>query len=417
MSNGTFAAGETVYQVDSNGAYTANAVVLSRVVQVGANGYLNLANTTGFFRTDRVLYSSNSGAIANVRHFTHSVGVVNINNTFTELSGNFILTNSSNVYGNLISISSGTLADFSVSNTLSNPETITLYSDFIAPYANVALNANTYGFPANASANIGTVIEDALNASSVTIGGITGLSGVNPGINYDTAPMVVVYEPRTYLFDKRDYLIRIANTAGIFIEDEMIIQDTTLAKAVIRSIPNTEFLICRRIQFENVFQAGSANIVGQSTGATAIIVQVDEYRSTPQIGLNASVDASVQTGNGSVTALDVYDSGFGYIDDELLTFTDGTRSGSARAQLLHQGFGEGAYQSSDGFLSASKKLFDGRYYQEYSYEVQASVTLDKYKDMLKQITHVAGTAMYGAFVKQSHPAVTIDAEPAEVEIS
>lgn len=99
----------------------------------------------------------------------------------------------------------------------------------------------------------------------------------------------------------------------------------------------------------------------------------------------------------------MFDSGFGYINDETATFTslDGLRSGRVKISLETQGQSEGYYRSRGGFLSQDKYLHDGIYYQEYSYEVRSSVTLNKYTDMLKQVIHVAGTKFFGAYVKKS----------------
>ena len=55
----------------------------------------------------------------------------------------------------------------------------------------------------------------------------------------------------------------------------------------------------------------------------------------------------------------------------------------------------------DGFLSGTKKLYDAYYYQDYSYEVRSSVTLDKYEAMLKQLLHVAGTVYFANTVTSS----------------
>jgi hypothetical protein len=96
----------------------------------------------------------------------------------------------------------------------------------------------------------------------------------------------------------------------------------------------------------------------------------------------------------------VVDSGFGYIEGENATYTssDGLRSGFARINLGKKGVSEGFYKNKNGQLSDSKKLFDGEYYQDYSYEVRTGIEADKYSDMLKKVLHVAGTKMFSAVV-------------------
>lgn len=71
---------------------------------------------------------------------------------------------------------------------------------------------------------------------------------------------------------------------------------------------------------------------------------------------------------------------------------------TASIGLGKQGYGSGYYTTTRGFLDSDKKLHDNDYYQEYSYEVQSRVPFDKYIDVLKQITHVAGTKPFGKVV-------------------
>ena len=77
------------------------------------------------------------------------------------------------------------------------------------------------------------------------------------------------------------------------------------------------------------------------------------------------------------------------------------RSGSAKVNLGKKGISEGFYENRKGFISDTKKIFDGEYYQDYSYEVRTSVTADKYSEMLKKVLHVAGTKQFSAVVFSS----------------
>jgi hypothetical protein len=97
------------------------------------------------------------------------------------------------------------------------------------------------------------------------------------------------------------------------------------------------------------------------------------------------------------------DSGFGYEDDETVNIVsgDGERVATAKVNLINQGIGQGYYTSTKGFLDSNKYIFDGRYYQDYSYEVQSSVPFEKYEDLLKQLLHVSGTKLYGRILSSS----------------
>jgi len=170
----------------------------------------------------------------------------------------------------------------------------------------------------------------------------------------------------------------------------------TTARALIKQGSNNSVLLLKRINLENTFLTSSL-IIGRSSGTTANVVTIDQDLTTVAVGLNANITANVQTSNNTVKKLSVYDSGFGYIDRETVTLTkeDSVFSVTAIVQLEKQGIGAGFYSSTKGFLDSDKKLQDNEYYQEYSYEVQTKIPFDRYFDVLKQVTHVAGTKAFG----------------------
>lgn len=57
----------------------------------------------------------------------------------------------------------------------------------------------------------------------------------------------------------------------------------------------------------------------------------------------------------------------------------------------------GFYKNSNGFLSDAIYLQDSYYYQQYSYVVQISENLDKYKEIVKSYLHPAGMALFGEY--------------------
>lgn len=184
----------------------------------------------------------------------------------------------------------------------------------------------------------------------------------------------------------------------------------TTARAFVKPGSNTSTLLLKRINLENTFLQNTA-IVGRTSGTTANVVTIDQDTSTLPVGLNANISANVQTANNVVNRLSVYDSGFGYIDQETVTLT---KQGSnftvtAIAELQKQGEGAGFYSTTRSFLDDDKKIQDNEYYQEYSYEVQTKIPLEKYFDVLKQVTHVAGTKMFGKvnFISMANVTMTV----------
>ena len=174
------------------------------------------------------------------------------------------------------------------------------------------------------------------------------------------------------------------------------------ARGLVKPNSNTNTLLIKRINLENTFKVGST-VTGRTTGAQATLTTVEEDYSTRPIGFNANVTANVQASNGIVTELAVKDSGFGYVNNEVVTLTKQGSSYSITAlvELQKQGYGEGFFSTTKGFLDSDKKLHDNDYYQEYSYEVQTKIPFAQYIDVLKQLTHVAGTKPFGRVVAVS----------------
>lgn len=172
------------------------------------------------------------------------------------------------------------------------------------------------------------------------------------------------------------------------------------AKAIVQS-QTGDSLSLKRISTLDLSTSG-ANLVGISSGATATVASITP-QSPPQSGLNANIAANVTTANGTVANVVVYDSGFGYVNGEIATFTseDGSRSGTLELTLAKQGQSEGYYKSTKGFISNDKYLFDGDYYQEYSYEVRSPLAFETYTDVLNKVLHLAGTKPFGQVILSS----------------
>lgn len=71
---------------------------------------------------------------------------------------------------------------------------------------------------------------------------------------------------------------------------------------------------------------------------------------------------------------------------------------SGRVVKTGVGRGSGYWETTDGFLNSDKYIQDSYYYQDYSYEIKAALTLDKYKDILKDTFHTAGSELFGKFL-------------------
>lgn len=213
--------------------------------------------------------------------------------------------------------------------------------------------------------------------------------------------------------------IKISNTTGTFVNTAVIntltsnatanvsvANTVTLVTTTIGSVKtsNTSTLGVKRLSLNNEFLTGYT-LLGKSSGATASVTDVAENFDTLQVGENADISANVQVANTVVSGLQVIDSGFGYIDDESVNMS---KEGSpftvtARVVLETQGLSEGYFENQRGFLDSSDKIHDGEYYQDYSYEIQTRVPLNKYADVLKTVMHTAGTTFFGKVIIDSTP--------------
>jgi hypothetical protein len=49
-------------------------------------------------------------------------------------------------------------------------------------------------------------------------------------------------------------------------------------------------------------------------------------------------------------------------------------------------------------LNSDKYIHDSYYYQDYSYEIRVSQTLNKYRDILYNTFHTAGAELFGKYL-------------------
>lgn len=62
------------------------------------------------------------------------------------------------------------------------------------------------------------------------------------------------------------------------------------------------------------------------------------------------------------------------------------------------GRGKGYFATTKGFLNSDKYIHDSYYYQDYSYEIRVAQTLNKYRDILYNTFHSAGSELFGKYL-------------------
>jgi len=417
---GSFINGEEVFQyniVNGTNVISTNATLNTYTVGVGSNGAMTITNAKSSFIVGGSIVGARSGATATVDNVAINMGYINGNNSFVSLSNNFMVSSLLGTNAPFTAISEGSGASFALSNTLMFSEDVTLYTDIISDYLNVPLNSSAFGFPQANTANIANVISTTLSQNTFTIGRPLKLTNISKGEGYNIPPFALVFEPLTYPFERYGRY-NITLDINPFIIGEVVEQSGISSRgAIVASNGNVITVDNLRFNANNLFTATSNSttiLIGDQSGAQANILTVQADTTLGTFGFeggNFELTADTQTSVGAVTGLKVIDSGFGFGQGQQLTFQKkGLEPGSAVAVIKTSGASQGRYKQIGGFLSDQKKLFDGIYWQDFSYEVRSSLMLSKYEDMLKQLLHVAGTKYFGALVMQSENDASINTE-------
>lgn len=402
--SGEFNRNDEIYQINLSNTEIANAKISLFSRTVGSNGIIRTTNVNGVFNPDYPIINRSVVGSADIISQDILIGVYDIQglSDFSNNSGNYCYSLSTT--GEISIIGSGSYANVGFSSDLLYEEDVELNIDYVQDYLNVDLNSLDYGFPIAGSEDIDTVIGDALTYQNFHIGKIRYLTGINQGQNYSFAPFVTTYQylPIT---PQKDLILRLDGEFN-FTPGELVTQSSTGARGLVKSISNTSTLYLEKLFINNsnnfIITIGEESLIyGEKSGTYANVLSVATDNDSKKLGLNAIINTEISSGVGSITSAEVINSGFGYNDGEEVILKNNYGESTAIARFGLIGKGQGYYKQIGGFLSDQKKLFDGMYYQEYSYDILSSVALNRYEKMLKKILHVAGTKYFGSLVYAS----------------
>ena len=291
--------------------------------------------------------------------------------------------------------------------------------------------------------NIHTKLSDALLFQSATIGTISQLSNRVGGAGFSVAPVVTVRDNAvaalgigeqylTLHYNQQNFGTSNSQILLIDTNDRVSQANTNASGDVMQRILTRQFANgtyetqIRVWQDElqrrpgNVFFANnqhldiqfftdasqSAQIAG-SPGVAKIVSVQDEG----VLGDNANISSTVGA-NGTITALRLVDSGFNHIQNELVTIETTTHPDATSAQLRlrldNVANSEGYYATSRSHISTKRGFIqDSRFYQEFSYEVEAAIALNRYRDLALRLVHPAGQALFGKFKSTSNVDVNV----------
>ena len=465
----TFVTGERINQTQANliyydlkvdsGAYSNTYDEIA--ISVDTKDEINSTADFVYSPSNTITFNANTGVAANfitiagnpfaanayVRYYTDTG-----NTALTSLSNNAFyyvgISNSSGI--TLTSIAGGANISITASTTIESGHSIKNYVNSFAnnqriiyrtPAANTVIDglANNTAYYIVSSNNVGfklSVIKggsvQAINASATAeTHAVSTIPGYLPGdrVYQTTTPVMNASVQSIFSNTTGDYVRVSGNTTTInvttsntlfsysnpyvngAVSTATLYQIISTAKGIIKAGSNSTVLYVKRLSFENTFKAGTV-VVGDVSGAQANVAGISEdLNELYPIGLNAVIEANVITANGQVASLEVFDSGFGYTNAEIIQYVseDNLRAGSAKIVIDGEGQGKGYYRSSKGFLSEDMYIHDGDYYQEYSYEVLSKISVDRYSDMFKKVMHVAGTKFFGSalIVEEANVALSL----------
>jgi len=415
-------------RIENGGAsYTNNELVVFTGTGSGANAYIT-TNANGTITA--VTISANGSGYTTIPSYTVSrilSSNVVINNGGTGYTNGDVLAFSGgggiNANGTVTTAANGTITSVALSNTgnyYTSTPSVTVTGS--GSSANIAVTLKGIGedltvytdavFTSNTMPSLPIPGEYVYSLTNTSVYGVVNAASYDVDLNTYT----VLIDPISGVFSNGAF--RTITSKQLANGSVTNISLTTSVRGFIKSatptpISNTNprgWLLVRRQSLFKDFVVGK-ELIGSVTGTVANAQSVTVEAGSQAMGENAFIDARVISANGAVTNVEIIDSGLGYIQDETVSFTNRQGfSATAKTNILNQGVGEGRYLSTDGFLSDTKKLFDGSYYQEYSYEVQSAIPIETYRDVLREVLHVAGTQYFGGVLKTSVETIDITVE-------
>lgn len=281
-----------------------------------------------------------------------------------------------------------------------------------------------YGFPKDPNSDASTILQNALTNENFTIGTIASLTQVNPGENYNVDPFVRVRNNYIASFNRKNFFMQVNNIIGSFLVGEILEQQidlSTTAKGKVLSFELTAagqgIIEVERTSFNVAFDE-SFPVTGSVTGSTADIVSLSSDIDSDPLGDNANILGTSISASGIATGIEVIDSGYGYIPDgDVILEREGFEFViTGKTQIVNQGLAEGFWKTTSSHLNSEKKIHDNKYYQEFSYDIQSGLSLNRYLDVVKNVVHMSGNEIFGTVVNSFKVDSPVDLIRSNIEI-
>jgi len=283
----------------------------------------------------------------------------------------------------------------------------------ISPFLGVSLNAANYNAspatqPMSGTADpvtLQTPLEDAFNLSPFDIGTINSFENIDPGEDYTNDVFALVRDPVMIAFDRYEQILIMDNLSASFSVGDAITQPSSGVNGIITGIDvDRSFIQVRPYAY---YGFDSTPITHK--GTSYVVVGTERDYSSDTYGSNADMKSRTLFATGRISEVRISNSGFGYINDEIVFLVNDAGEIQARGTLKadSQGITAGFWGSETSQLNGFKdgkyydsrnKIHDSDLYQEFSYEILSTVDLGVYEETLKKNVHLAGTRLFGRFV-------------------
>lgn len=210
-------------------------------------------------------------------------------------------------------------------------------------------------------------------------------------MSYATVSDVIQYDVRHYSITE----IFIKDIFGTILPNKKIYVDYLLG-----TLSETVFSVLSDVEIDD---PGAGYRVGDTIGITY---------AGEGIGMSLSID--LVGSDGGVKKVRVRDSGVGY-SNPILSVLSGSGNGKAKIRAVIGGVTSypGYYSSNKSRLSSTGRLFDGNYYQDYSYVLRSEISLTRYRELYRKLVHPAGFKMFGEILLKRN---IIDSLPFQSEM-
>lgn len=332
-----------------------------------------------------------------------------------------------------------------ISDVLTNTQTISIITDLISDFLDVTLDSSDYSAPpaltpmsGGSPITLSTQLDDAFVPGVFEIGTISALTNINPGFEYVNDVFVLAKDDIISRFNLVNQVISFdPSTTEPLVSGVVVTQHNPLVVGTNRAIRGIirersgSLIEVMQLSFEGFTSANSMYIDGSNTAID--IVSVERNYSSMPLGLNAQIDGVVEAAVGKILAVDVYDSGLGFVDGAAVAMKNSSKIDEARSNLaialsnpsstpeliaqlqstlnywlstsvssgtasaLGQGKTAGVWESKTSQLNSKKVVQDSDFYQDFSYEISSKLNPTTYLGPLKDIVHVSGTKVFHKF--------------------